>query len=31
LHDRIASLKKEIWARKTCLAQPLVIEVSVPS
>jgi hypothetical protein len=30
LHDRIISLKGELWAHKTSLTLPLFIEVPVP-
>ena len=31
LHDHIISLKRDVWAHKTSLTQPLFIEVPVPS
>jgi hypothetical protein len=31
LHDRIISVRGEVWAHKTSLASPLFIEVHVPS
>ena len=31
LHDRIISVRGEVWAHKTILASPLFIEVHVPS
>jgi hypothetical protein len=30
-HDRIISLKEEVWVLKTSLTRPLVVEVAVPS
>jgi hypothetical protein len=31
LHDRIISVRGEVWAHKTSLTSPLFIEVHVPS
>jgi hypothetical protein len=31
LHDRIISLRGEVWVHKTNLTPPLLIEVPVPS
>jgi hypothetical protein len=31
VHDRIISLREEVWAYKTSLIQPPLIEVSVPN
>ena len=31
LHERIISLREEVWVHKTSLTLPLFIEVSVPS
>ena len=31
IHDRVISLRGELWAHKTSLTPPLFIEVSVPS
>jgi hypothetical protein len=31
LHDRIISVRGEVWAHKTILASPLFIEMHVPS